>query len=56
LLDFYVHIIGTLSYLINELLTLFGSQGFESMLMTFLGFWKVVGIIQEIFTCHEFPC
>jgi hypothetical protein len=38
LLDFYVHIFGILSYLINELVTLFGSYGFESMLMTFLDF------------------
>jgi len=26
------------------------------MLLNFLGFWKVVGIMLEIFTCREFPC
>jgi hypothetical protein len=37
-LDFYVHIVGTLSYLINELLMIFWSPGFESMLVNFFMF------------------
>ena len=49
-----MHIDGTLSYLISELLSLFGSQWFESMLMTFLGFWKLLVLCKKFFLALSF--